>query len=112
VPGFRAEFRQHEDAKGVYQLEIAYREFFDYYLRLLKGARLPDEVNRALVGELRASCLNDFGTGHFAACRAKFRDGLRAVGPGFLTPELAVKVAATVLGARTVKRLKRLLGAA
>jgi len=109
VPGFRAEFRQHDDAKGVYQLETCYREFFDYYLRLLRDPRLPAPIHPALIRELRASCLNDFGTGHFAACRAKFRKALGSVGPSFLTPELLLKYFATALGPGPIARLKRLV---
>ena len=109
VPDFRAEFRQHDDAKGVYQLEICYQEFFDYYLRLLRDKRLPASIHPALIGELRASCLNDFGTGHFANCRAKFRQALHAVGPAFLTPELLGKYAASALPPGWVSRMKRLL---
>jgi len=109
VPGFRAEFRQHDDAKGVYQLEICYQEFFDYYLRLLRDGRLPASIHSALIGELRASCLNDFGTGRFSSCRAKFRQALRAVGPAFLTPELLLKYAASALPPGLLSGTKRLL---
>ena len=62
---------------------------------------------RALIGELRASCRNDFGAGEFAACRAKFQDALSAVGPMFLTPGLLLKYAATLLGPEAVARLKQ-----
>ncbi len=109
VPEFRAEFRQHDDAKGVYQLEICYQEFFDYYLRLLRDERLPAAIRPALIGELRSSCLNDFGTGHFATCRTKFRQAFRAVGPAFLTPELLVRYAASALPPGLVAGAKRLL---
>jgi len=107
VPDFRAEFRQHDDAKGVYQLEICYQEFFDYYLRLLRDKRLPASIHPALIAELRASCRNDFGTGHFANCRAKFHQACRQVGPSFLTAGLLLNYAATALGPRTVARLKQ-----
>lgn len=109
VPGFRAEFRQHDDAKGVYQLRVCYREFFDYYVRLYRDGRIPSGVRGALVREMRAACRNDFGTGDFADFREKFRKGVLAVGPGFLTPGLAVRYVVSALGPERVARWKRAL---
>ena len=60
VPGIRAAFRQHPEAKTSRQGEIAQREAFEIYLKVWCSGQLNAEARIKMIEALRNECRNDF----------------------------------------------------
>jgi|GEM_PF-6559196 len=91
VPGIRAAFRQHPEAKTSRQAEIAQREAFEIYLKVWGRGQLNAVARGKMIEALRNECINDFSASRMVQFRRHCDQLVVSVGSGAWTPSLRIR---------------------
>ncbi|MBN3946524.1 MAG: glycosyltransferase [Nostoc sp. NMS7] len=106
IPEIVANFRQHSQAKGATQTEIAEQEFFQMYKFLYTEASLESDVKEKLLFCMRDCCLNDFAKLRLSIFRQRVKEVAAIKGFNYLCPILIIKYFISLIGAKNIFLLK------
>jgi glycosyltransferase involved in cell wall biosynthesis len=98
VPGMKAGFRQHPEAKSSSQVDVAQGEGFDIYRMAYLSGKAPADARELLVEAMRTECHNDFSHYRFPEFRRHRSELIRLAGRTAIPPGLNIRYLATFLG--------------
>lgn len=110
-PSVVGRFRLHEQAKGMTQTHVAAREFFRIYQHLYQcrePGRLPPLIRRGALESMKGLCYDHFGKEHWELFHEQMRQLRKTAGWHRLGGPLFLRLVASRLGPRWVRRLKQL----
>jgi len=91
VPGIRAGFRQHPNAKTSTQGEVAQREAFEIYVKVWRSGKLNGASMSAMAAAIWNECRNDFAAARWSLFIEHMRQARGVIGRPRLPRDLRIK---------------------
>lgn len=112
IPEIGASYREHSNAKGSTQTDIANREFFEEYKFLYQETDLNSEIKEKILNCMHNCCLNDFWKLELVNFRKNVRELATISGLNNLRIELIFKYLISFTGSKNILFIKECMQSA